>query len=421
VGFGAARFVRSPAQRLAETAPPARSVLTAPVELRVLRDTVVLRGLVGADVTVPVTPSAPEGARGLVTAVRVEAGERFDAGQVLVEVGGRPVFALPGTVPAFRDLRPGMRGGDVSQAQSALRALGYLTGEPDGVYGAATREAVAALYADLGYDAPIAGDPAAVAAAQNGVRQAERALTVAEQELARLREDESADPDAVERARQQVRFAQEDLAAARAARDEVAAVTGAMLPQSEVVFLPEFPALVEQSTARVGVDLAELSGPLLTVSSGELVVRATVNPGQRELLAEGMPVEIVSEFTGISAEGEIASIDELSTGDTGAPGYPMVVRPVEGSLDEQLAGADVRLTVTAAATDGPVLVVPLSAVFATADGQVAVLRVDGDGTQTRVPVTAGVSGDGYVAVTPVSGGLAEGDLVVVGAAAGSDV
>src|SRR5690606_23961001 len=150
-----------------------------------------------------------------------------------------------------------------------------------GVYGAATREAVAALYADLGYDAPIAGDPAAVAAAQNGVRQAERALTVAEQELARLREDESADPDAVERARQQVRFAQEDLAAARAARDEVAAVTGAMLPQSEVVFLPEFPALVEQSTARVGVDLAELSGPLLTVSSGELVVRATVNPGQR--------------------------------------------------------------------------------------------------------------------------------------------
>jgi peptidoglycan hydrolase-like protein with peptidoglycan-binding domain len=421
-GLGASRFVRSPAQRIAETGPPGRSVLMAPVELRVLRDTLVLRGLVGAGTTVSVTPAPPDGARAVVTGVRVEAGERFEAGQALVEVSGRPVVALAGQVPAFRDLRPGMRGRDVTQLQSGLGSLGYLGSRPDGVFGSATKQAVASLYADRGYDAPVAGDPGALVAAEDGVRQAERALTVAEEELARLEADPPSpapgEPNPVEAARRQVRFAQEDLAAARAARDEVAQTTGAMLPQSEVVFLPEFPGRVERSAARVGLDLAGgLEGPLLTVSSGELVVRAALNPGQRELLAEGMPVEILSELTGIAADGEIADIGELADDEAGGRSHPMRVEPVEGRLDERLAGEDVRLSVTAASTDGEVLVVPLSAVFAGADGQVAVLRVDPDGGQVRVPVVAGVSGDGYVAITPVQGGLAAGDLVVVGDAA----
>jgi peptidoglycan hydrolase-like protein with peptidoglycan-binding domain len=421
-GLGASRFVRSPAQRIAETAPPGRSVLTVPVELRVLRDTVVLRGLVGAGTTASVTPVPADGARAVVTAVGVETGERFEAGQVLVEVSGRPVIALAGQVPAFRDLRPGMRGRDVTQVQSGLRALGYLGNGPDGVYGSATKQAVAALYRDRGYEAPVGGDPGALAAAEDQVRQAERALGVAEEELARLEADPPSpgpgEPDPIEEARRQVRFAQEDLAAARAARDEVAQTTGAMLLQSEVVFLPEFPGRVERSAARVGLDLAGgLEGPLLTVSSGELVVRALLNPGQRELLAEGMPVEIFSELAGITADGEIATIGELTTDENGERSHPMRVEPVEGRLDERLAGEDVRLTVTAAATDGQVMVVPLSAVFAGADGQVAVLRVNPDGGQVRLPVVAGVSGDGYVAVTPVQGGLAAGDLVVVGATA----
>jgi peptidoglycan hydrolase-like protein with peptidoglycan-binding domain len=419
-GLGASRIVRSPAQRIAETAPPERSVLTAPVELRVLQDTVVLRGFVGAGTTVSVTPAPPDGARAVVTAVGVEAGERFEAGQVLVEVSGRPVIALAGQVPAFRDLRPGMRGRDVMQLQSGLRALGHLDSMPDGVYGSATKQAVAALYADRGYDAPVSGDPGALVAAEDGVRQAERTLAVAEEELARLEANPPSpapgEPDPVDAARRQVRFAQEDLAAARAARDEVAQTTGAMLPQSEVVFLPEFPGRVERSAARVGLDFASgLEDPLLTVSSGELVVRTLLNPGQRELLAEGMPVEILSELTGITADGEIAAVGELAADETGGRSHPMRVEPVDGLLDEGLAGEDVRLSVTAAATDGQVLVVPLSAVFAGADGQVAVLRVDPDGGQVRVAVVAGVSGDGYVAITPVQGGLTAGDLVVVGA------
>jgi multidrug efflux pump subunit AcrA (membrane-fusion protein) len=93
-----------------------------------------------------------------------------------------------------------------------------------------------------------------------------------------------------------------------------------------------------------------------------------------------------------------------------------VVTPTDGPLDQKLAGADLRLTVEAAATDGKVLVVPVSALYADPDGATSVLKVDPDGSQTRVVVDPGVSGDGYVAVTPVAGSaLDEGDTVVVGA------
>src|SRR5690606_28089420 len=109
------------------------------------------------------------------------------------------------------------------------------------------------------------------------------------------------------------------------------------------------------------------------------------------------------------------SVGELEQDDLGGRTHPMLVTPTDAPLDEQLAGADVRLTVQAAATEGEVLVVPLTAVYNGADGNTAVLKLLPNGTEQRVLVTAGVSGDGYVAITPVDGELRAGDLVVVGA------
>jgi HlyD family secretion protein len=97
----------------------------------------------------------------------------------------------------------------------------------------------------------------------------------------------------------------------------------------------------------------------------------------------------------------------------------MVVTAADGAFDKRLMGTDVRLTVEAAATDGEVLVVPISAVYADADGATAVLRQSPDGAQVRVAVIAGVSGDGYVAVTPDGARLEAGDHVVVGVGARS--
>jgi hypothetical protein len=287
----------------------------------------------------------------------------------------------------------------------------------------ATKSALVACYDELGYEAPTTGDPGALRAAKDAVRQAERALVEAEDALERLQDAPPTpvpgEPDPLGQARRQVELAEEDLATAVEARDEVERTTGAMLPLSEVVFLPDFPARVERMAAVVGYDITTGGGegPLLTVSSGELVVRAQLDPAQRGLLAEGMPVEILSELAGITAAAEIASIGELAADPaTGAQGHAMIVTSTDGRLDDVLAGGDVRLTVETAATEDEVLVVPLSAVFAGADGAVSVLKLRADGSQVRVAVQPGVSGDGYVAVTPLDSDLAVGDEVVVGTA-----
>jgi hypothetical protein len=74
----------------------------------------------------------------------------------------------------------------------------------------------------------------------------------------------------------------------------------------------------------------------------------------------------------------------------------------------------VRLSIVTAATRDKVLVVPLAAVAAGADGQTVVMKLTVDGHEQRIAVTTGLSGDGFVEVTPVGGALAAGDLVVVG-------
>jgi hypothetical protein len=76
------RFVRSPQQLVAGTAAPPRTVLTATVERRVLRDTIVLRGLVGAGMSIEATPTPRDAGLAVVTGVRVKAGQTIRPGSV---------------------------------------------------------------------------------------------------------------------------------------------------------------------------------------------------------------------------------------------------------------------------------------------------------------------------------------------------
>jgi multidrug efflux pump subunit AcrA (membrane-fusion protein) len=70
--------------------------------------------------------------------------------------------------------------------------------------------------------------------------------------------------------------------------------------------------------------------------------------------------------------------------------------------------------VVAATTRAKVLIVPVAAVSAGADGKTAVTVVVADGSRRRVEVRPGASGDGYVQVTPIGAALRPGDQVVVG-------
>ncbi|WP_448318757.1 peptidoglycan-binding protein [Streptomyces sp. CO7] len=432
-GLGAATVVRSPAQAAADAGPPPMDVLVARVEKRVLRDTVIVRGTATAAQTLRVTPAAAPGAAGapVVTKLPVAAGDKVTAGKVLLEVSGRPVFALPGKVPVYRDLKPGAEGEDVAQLQKALAARGHGTdGDTQGVFGAGTKSALAGFYASIGYEPlPAVEDGGeAVEAAEDAVTAAARALQDAQDGAAGAgQETEDGEKPAAEPGGHAVERAQQDLTEAQRELAEARAVAGPMLPSAEVVFLKGFPARVDSVSAQVG---SQSEGPALTVSGGGLEVRALLQDHQKGLVRPGQKVEILSEVSGVTAAAKVLSVAEEKTtpppppgsgegggGDAapaGEPGYVMIVRP-DHKLDPALAGQDVRLTVEAAATDGDALVVPVSAVSAGADGRTTVTVVDGSGKRRRAEVRAGTTGDGYVEVVPAPGtSLKEGDEVITG-------
>jgi HlyD family secretion protein len=416
------RFVKSPAEAAAEAQPPPSGPVTVAVERRVMRQTLVLRGQVEPETstTIRAVGGVRQG-KPVVTRLPVDVGATVVAGQVVAEVSGRPVLLLVGEAPAYRDLVPGAEGGDVAQLQAALRALGHGTGsDRKGSYGPGTKAAVTAAYAAVGYRAQPTGedDDRERVAAQRRVRDAERALGQAK-----------AQPGAdVETAAQALEDAQEDLA-------EFTRRTGAMVPLGEVVFVPALPMTVVSIGGSVG---SEVTGPLLTVAGGQLVVRGEVSRSDAEILRPGQRVEIVSETSGVAAAGVVATVGEpvrpqAGAGDgqegggqesggqapaaqSGRPGSATSVVVVRGeqALEPRLVGQNVRLTIEQASTPTEVLVVPLAAVSARADGQAQVVRVTASGQEERIAVTAGVSGGGYVEVRPLGGALAPGDRVVVG-------
>jgi hypothetical protein len=411
-GIAASTVVKSPAQAAADAGPPERDVLTAPVERRVLKESVIVRGQVKAAQTVTVSASGggPEGAKSVVTKLPVKAGEKVSAGRVVAEVSGRPVFVLKGALPVYRDLKPGAKGDDVRQLQVALAEMGFGSGaDASGEFSGGTQAALSAYYASIGYDPrPVSETGAAQ------VKSATKAVTRADRSLQDTKSDDAGDATAVDRAR-------EDLATAKEQLVQAQSQAGAMLPTSEVVYLGSFPARVESVPVQVG-DV--VTSKVLTLSSGALAVRGDLSPSQKNLVRTGQTtgeeldgmVASVADGTTTSSGDSEASDGEGGAGDDAAVGvtYTMTVKP-DTAMPAELAGQDVRLTVEAASSKREVLAVPYSAVSAAADGTTVVTVLGRTGDRRRVEVRTGLSGDGLVQVRPAGGAeLAEGDKVIVG-------
>jgi HlyD family secretion protein len=414
-GLVASTFVKSPEQARADTSAPPPTLLTSLVQRRVLATTIVTRGSVVPASTVEVTPVVADAGAQVITGVRVKSGDNVQAGEVLLAVSGRPLIVLPGKLPAYRDIKPGDSGDDVRQLQNALKTLGhYADGDPGGRFGPNTKTAVRKLYARLGYDVPDTGGPGGVAdrpalvAARDAVEAAQRAWMALNRRISAGDQPGPADePWPV-----QLAEADSRLQRARQVEADLITRTGPKMPLAEFVFLADFPARVSAFNAKVG---DAVKAPLITLAVGELAVAVKARPEQATLVRPGMPVQMVSETLGQQATATVTGVGEVTKphGEaTTTPYLPLTITPTQ-PLATSWAGLDVRVTITSAQTAAEVLVVPLSAVSAGADGRTTVSVVEHTGRSTTVEVRAGVSGDGFVEVTPISGELREGDRVVV--------
>jgi hypothetical protein len=384
---GAALVIKSPAQVAADTAPPPPDILTAEVEHRVISQALITRGKVTASQHTDISsgPRAGEDAgRSVVTKVETAPGRKLAAGQVLLEVSGRPLFVLKGAVPAYRDLVPGKRGEDVAQLQTALRDSGHPTGNDlSGVFGPGTEQALTSFYRRIGYEVPVTGAPVGPAEAPVGP---------------------AGDPQPGEEP-------------SPAAKPQAAPPRSVpTFPMSEVVFVRSFPAYVEDVRTEVGDEAGE---DLLSLSSGALTVEGSVTPQEKGMIRAGQKVRIYSDTAGREFGGRVESVSlQRATGkdggeEQGEQKYTVKVTPSR-PLPIKLNGENVQLTVVAASSRGEVLAVPSSAVSTGADGLTSVTERTGH-KERRIPVTVGVSGDGYVEIVPREGARLEaGARVVVG-------
>ena len=185
-GWFAASRVKSPAQIAAKTAPPEASLITYPVEKRVLSSDLIVRGTVrySDPISVTLAPSLLRPGIQLVSSPPKK-GIKLSEGDVALVVSGRPVFAVVGASPGYRDLGPGTSGVDVQQLETMLAQKGFGPGPVDGVFDADTSSAVAAWYRNAGF-APFGATDAQLTA----LRQAQSALSQATDRLLLARQNE---------------------------------------------------------------------------------------------------------------------------------------------------------------------------------------------------------------------------------------
>jgi uncharacterized membrane protein YgcG len=402
-GLIGASFVKSPQQLAADTAAPPPTVTTAPVVSQILTASVEMRGTVYPATQYDVYATAPSsssdgassggggssggGSSVYISKLDVAAGDTISDGKQLAEIDGQPMFALTGTVPAWRDLAPGETGPDVAELQDALSLLGYYDdGDTPGYYGSATEYAVSLYYEHLGYTPPSSGG---VPAADVVFLPSLPATVVA---VNGATGEQPGQP-----------FLE------LAARGSLA-LTG-QLP----------PAYAGQVKAGLEVTIYdEVTGIHATGTVADLGTATTVTPtGAVVDIGGGSGSAGSSGSADSGSSGSSSSSSSSSSGSAGSGGsgstvfIPVTVRPSK-PLAAALNGENVLVTVQTGRTEGPVLTVPVAAIVTTASGTSYVTVVGAHGKQTQVPVTAGISENGYVQVTPVTAGaLAAGDHVAV--------
>jgi hypothetical protein len=179
------------------------------------------------------------------------------------------------------------------------------------------------------------------------------------------------------------------------------------LALGQAVFEPE--ALrVSQVTGRLG---GPASGAVLAATSDRHVVTLPLSTSQDTEVAAGDAVTVTLPDGG-STPGTISSVGTVASGTAGNATIPVTVTLTRPSAAGTLDQAPVTVNITTAASPGPVLTVPVTALLAQSPGGYAVEVIGADDTRRLVPVTAGIFDDSS-GLVQVSGALMPGQRVVV--------
>lgn len=356
-GWVSAEEFQSPDQREADAQPPAPVPIMEPVTEGQLADAVVGRADIVQSNSAGLRPTEVP-ANATITSTNVAPGDVVSAGDVPAVINGRPLIALPGSFPYYRNLVVGDTGPDVTQLQQGLRAAGHpIRDRESGIFGSDTLRAVQNLYRSRGF--------AVITEVREPVPGPE----------------------------------------------PVAPALMPTVPLVEVAIAPTLPATVG-TVAPVGSSVGG-DNPVLTLHSGELVARASLPIGAALRIRAGMSATLRAD-DGTELAATVASISE---GGGGADAnlttvYLNGVNP----LPINWAGTNVLVRIMIAELSEPALIVPTVAVSSLPDGTAYVTKpVNGRDRFERVLVNELGSVAGESAVEPLKPGqLTVGDQVRVG-------
>ncbi len=383
-GWFAASHFQSPEQRDAQAKPPVPRDIVVEVKKGRLEQTINAPVAVApAGVTTAAIPLNCDPC--VVTAARTATGSLLRYGAVALEVNGRPMFAVAGAFPYYRDLTSGLRGPDVRQFQDMLRSLGYrIPTQERGTFGSATARAVIRWYASAGYDSYLL----TAADAADDPTESSRA---AESSDAAGRSD-SAPPSAWSPAR----------------GSEASTGGGSVtVPLSDLLVvggLPRTSVGIPGVGTRLTTDNARLS-----LSNGGLQLTSSVPAGTLAAIKAGSPA-LLTDQAGAHVTATATPRQVAPDATDGTIDYHL-----EKPLPSGWAKATIVAAITAVAvTDEETLIVPTRAIITRTGGATGVLRRGTDGAVREVAVTALGSLGGETAIRPTSDGtLDAGDEVVV--------
>lgn len=383
VGWAGSAFMQSPGEAQLPVAEVPK--VTAVVEERALSATVTAMGELQVAGIIEIMLSTPEGRTGVVSATPLVKGAAVAWCSPLIEVSGRPLLALEGTVPAYRDLQEGDSGPDVTQLQDALRSCGFYAGTSDGVFGANTAKAVRQMYKGNSYkvstvEVEITDD---TASKKPGGQDSDKAS--------------SGDPkDGASSQKENAPVSREVV----------------VVPASELGFLAAGGTVSE--VLAVGAPVGEEPG--LKITTKGFTVETRINPVDRLDLEPGMPATVTIQNQAIPVI--LPELPDTASKDQGGAGemYYPVSFPIVEEIDPALVGSAVQVSVIVGADTVHPLVVPVTAIYSDAATGSYILRStpDAESATTKISVVVGEAQGGYAAITVQNSELAVGDEVVLG-------